>query len=1106
MAPNPLYQLLKKVFSKGGHSMPTGKPLYAYRCNDEEYQELETLLINMGQFMSLGKKAPMYVHEAFCLYAAEWVRRNHTTGHVRWRDITDSLEWGNLTNSTLTYLTEKGLSFWQRPLRVKGNNPAYLLTLVLEGGLPLKMMVNNKGTLVEYFKKVLTGVRQNTNAQLTAVDIAEQLEDSLPNSLRNEVVFALAGEFCETLNSFAKKAGAFRSDIVDKIKLISPLWYRQLPVVLSEQDAEELAKAVFSVEENSTTFRATLKVQRDWIKDDEECWHCEAKFKLPLSLKHGSLVKSFNMSEAISATRLLLRGVSNQISTDLALLSKNDDETWSVEKYPDASKIITGSAALSEISMDLFDGNNLVGSYVPTGGVALPEDLPWVLDPLDEDANELRMIGSGSLSTTSDRVYIAMPLKNCFLTLDLDGDLGIPEIINECERYLLPIKGDYVVTLEDGQHCTVRTGQEQEEAPHYLFGRTSFKNIECKYPIFCGEPIIYQVHGADYSRLDISDLYWRKLKGGVSTWLKCSEHAPLGKVELRQMIKGEVKHSTRCVILPSHAHMLLTPLSENSGLIKFSGLGEVQIQDLDSGEYADLTVEQSDDFLLLTAISTQEYHQPLRLKLVWHGYEAVEVSLPFPAKGCRFVGNSSSSINSYVGVNELYGLRAEGIHTEGEEGKFWLELEQKNSKLQSPESKNNLLKIKYLMQQQDETTKAFSLNAIQAPLKGLLSSLPQDSEITLRAYSAGCKENKLFVSTYSEPIFQLNEYVMLKNTRSSCHDDIEFSALNLIDLDKEPVSLILDERGVDTTDLMQQEGIWLVYGERGGPIVTNQLVVKASTDCIGQLSLVHRAFIDTDAAQVLIDELESSYSSQTWFDLLDLMLRLAPFNSQSFPILEKLASKEPLLLALLFNAMFKGMQEQVWQLESQLGFCWGGIPLEHWENSFKSFAEDSQRKMCMPAPMLLMIETPIRSLAIRDWRCRTGFNVILSLLTSMSGKQLTPIEMASDQQAQKAIQDLIRLVDGLSRLEGFPKALYFGALQSDAILQNAVKEYWRQNSYAKDVESPFNHVLVWAALTMLEPDEAAKYKLLQPLLNLAYQQAPEHFGPLFNYFQNNLVK
>lgn len=1107
MIPNPLYQLLQEVFTKNGHTMPTGKPLYAYRCTDRQYKSIEDSLTKLGKFMSYGKKAPIYVHEAFCLYAAEWVRRNHTTGHVRWTDITSSLQWPQISNSSLTYLTEKGLTFWQRPLRVKGNNPAYLLTLILEGGLPLKMMINNKGTLVDYFKKVLSGVRKNTNSQLCAADIAEQLEDYLPSSLRNDVVFTLAGEICEKLNFFAKNAEAYHNDIVDKIRLSSPLWYTQLPVVLSEKDAEELAKAVFSIDEKSTSYRTTLKIQRDWIKDDEECWHCEAKFKLPLSLKHGALLQNFSISEPIEATRLLLRGVSHDFTLDLALLSRNNDETWAVEKYPDSNKLIMGSAALKEIRFDLFDGNNLVGTNVPAGGVSLPDDLPWVLDPLDNNTNTLRVIGAGSLSTTSPLVYIAMPLKNCFVTLDSDGELGIPEIIHECERFLLPVKGDYVVTLEDGLHCTVRTNQEYEDAPYFLWGRTAFKNITCKYPIFCGEPIIYQVNGPDYSLLDSANLYWRKLKaGGLTTWHKFSELSPLGKVEIRQMINGEVIHSSRCVILPTDAHLSLVPISDNGGAIKFTGFGDVHIEDLNSGEYADLSVTKIDNEMQLVANSKQECHQPLKIKLCWLGYESVELYIPFPAKGCRFTGSCFFNSDDFIGVNQLYGVRAEGIHTEGDEGKFWLELEQENSKLLSPVTKNNLLKIKYLMQSQDTTSKVFLLNAIQAPLKGLLSNLSQDGVVMLRAYSAGCKENKLSISFYPEPIYLNGTDVFLRNKVEQSRSSVDFFTIQLTDLDKEPECLPSNKTGCNIAPLLLNGGIWLLYGKRDDLIVTNQIVIHASDNKDNICPLVNMSFWDDKAADEYLSVLEGSFTSIEWFNLLDILQRLRDFHPCNFPILVKLAQKENLLLALLFNAMFKGMHEQVWQLENQLGFCWGSIPLVNWEETFSLFASDSQEKMNMPTPMLLMMDVQIRSLAIRDWRSRKGFDLVLNKLSNLSGKELIGIEMATNEQATKAIQDLTRLVDGLSRLEGYPKEVYLSAFKSHKALHDAVNLYWLKDKYSKDIESPVNHTMVWAALTLLGSKEAESFKLLQPLLNLAYLQAPEHFGPLFNYFQNNLVK
>ena len=1101
---------MKDIYGVGGFRNPTGKPLYSYRCSDENYERIKEALTEKSFDIGHGKRVPIFVQEAFCLYVAEWIRRNHRSGHVRWVDIKKSLGWPDITGATLRYLTEDGLKFWKRPLRTKGNKPAYLLTLILEGGLPLRMMENNKGQLVEYFKHVLSGIRKSTNAQIDSHEIAENYDEILPSSLRNEVVYALAGEFCKTLHDLASSVDVYRTDIVQRIKDVIPDWYKKLPVILDATEAEVLARAVFAIEDKSTGFRSTLKVHREWVKDDDEYWHCEVSYKLPLTIKHGALVQYFDLTlaEDSNLSRLILRGVSELDNKAIALLSRDIDDIWTIEKYPESREILTGKSALNQVSFELLDGHQLLGSYVSSGGIALSNDLPWVLDSITDDTNKLRFIGTGSLSTTSEKIYLAMPITNSFILLDNDGELGIPEIINGCDRYLLPIKGDYVVKLEDGLQCTIKTGQEVEIAPYYLFGRTAFKNVSCKYPIFTGHPIIFKINGSDYQRIAPQELYWRRLSGGVAKWYPISDSMPFGKIELRQMVNNEVLHSTRCIIFPQDSQIRLNPISESVGNIYFSGFDNVVIEDLHAGEYAELKTEEEIDCLVLNAKSKIEYHEPLKLRLSMEGMEPADLIIPFPAKGCRFVGNPEA-IGKSLGVNQLYGVRAEGVQVEGEYSKFWVEIEQVNSKLLLPPTKSNLMKIKSPMNEESsENTKSFNLNTFQAPLKSMLSNLKPDESALLRVYAAGCNELTLNIGTYPHQIFMHDQYIRFSPELSvTVKSGVDFYAVNLINTEEEPKSLEMNELGqIGLTDCENITGAWLIYGQQHNNIVTNQLLHVANNNLIESLPLGKRAFLDEEAAKELICELKQSSASPLWFEFLDYLGQVERYHPRSFKVMELLAKEDTLLLTLLFHAFFRGVQEQVWQLENQLGFTWGGICIKTWQSTIAKFVEDCQVSLNMPGPMLLMMEPVVRSFAIRDWRCRTGFNCVIKYLAKISGKVLADIEMATVQQTEKAMQDLIRLVDGLSRLEGFPKKIYFSAFDSNKELKDAVTSSWQTQNFAKDVESPLNHILIWAALTLLEPTEAKKFKLLHPLLDLAYQQAPEHFGPLFNYFQNKLVK
>lgn len=1108
MVPSPLYSTLREVFQVNGHSLPSGVPLYRYRCNDAQYERLETLLKAQSRFMNHGKRAPMYVHEAFCLYCAEWVRRNHTTGHVKWSDITEALEWPTLTNSTLTYLTEKGLKFWKRPLRTKGNKPAYLLTLVLEGGLPLKMISANDGALVSYFRKVLNAFRQSTQKSVDGYELASSYDEYLPTSLRNDVVFNLAGEFCSVLHQQASEADAYRTNIVAKIKECNSQWYKQLPVVLSEKEAEELAKAVFANDTSaSSRVRTTLKVQREWVKE-EETWFCETAFKLPLQVKSKVLENHFNLCPSTTVSRLILSCVFDGEAKTLALLSKNDDEMWAIEKYAAANDIISGQSALSEFTFQLYDRGTLLGSYVPVGGEALSDGLPWILEPLNEDMTRLRLLGSGSLSAKSPIVYLAIPLSNSFITLDSEGDFGIPEIIDSCNRYLTPVRGDYVVTLEDGVRCNIKTGQVEDDVPHYVFGRTAFKNITSKYPIFTGEPVVYQIRGTDYQRLDTNAMVWRRLRPGQPEWFSYAERKPLGKVEIRQIVDGVVKYSSKCIVLPKDASITLVPRSERSGLVKFYGFDAATIADLNEGEFYDTDSICLDGESHLSVVSKSLYKQPLKLKITWPDAEPAELVIPFPAKGSRFTG-LGKEVSRLISIGQLFGMRAEGVQIDGDDEKYWVEAEKKASNLVNPKTNSNLLKIKFpMIAKGSEGTKELSLAAMQRPIQSLLASSSGTESISLRAFSAGTRESVIAVGRYPMLLTSLeNEICLTTESIENLSEEVLAFAINLASPNAEPLQLNIEDNGFISLDnLVGKQGAWLIYCQKEGTVVSNQIIANNFVNTVEEPTLLSQSLYNKEAATAFVDKELNSFTSAAWYELLNTLASLERFDGQNFSILQELQRDNKHLLNLLFLSTFTGNYEQIWNLENQLGFTWGGIPLQDWRAAIEKLVLDTQSEHSFGVPMLAMMQLPLRTLAQRDWRIRSGTNIVLGCLASSIGQ---PIELASNAteiQVHNAIQELIRLVDNLARIDGFSKEMYFGALASNPALAKAVKSCWFSRQYSIEVEKLVNHVMLWAALTLLDAEKANQLSKLQPLLNLAYQQAPEHFGPIFNYFQNNLVK
>jgi hypothetical protein len=65
---------------------PDGRPLYAYKCRDNEYERLKEMVCEqMPQVLSGSRQ--LYFTAKFCLYAAETFRRRHEGGPWAWETV-----------------------------------------------------------------------------------------------------------------------------------------------------------------------------------------------------------------------------------------------------------------------------------------------------------------------------------------------------------------------------------------------------------------------------------------------------------------------------------------------------------------------------------------------------------------------------------------------------------------------------------------------------------------------------------------------------------------------------------------------------------------------------------------------------------------------------------------------------------------------------------------------------------------------------------------------------------------------------------------------------------------------------------------------------------
>ena len=99
------------LFAETEKLTPDGRPLYAYKCKNEDYKEMEMAVRKMLQEAMLGYPQPLF-SPLFCLYAAESWRRKHEGGPWKWETVFSDICYSDPSHSNIRKWVKKGLAYW----------------------------------------------------------------------------------------------------------------------------------------------------------------------------------------------------------------------------------------------------------------------------------------------------------------------------------------------------------------------------------------------------------------------------------------------------------------------------------------------------------------------------------------------------------------------------------------------------------------------------------------------------------------------------------------------------------------------------------------------------------------------------------------------------------------------------------------------------------------------------------------------------------------------------------------------------------------------------------------------------------------------------------
>ncbi len=214
---------LGRFLGSRGLDKPDSSPIYAYRCNDSEFGELGALIRSKTRLPIIADRLSPSDCALFCLYSAEWWRRNHESGPWKWEGILESVGWSGTPIGKLYPIVREGLHFWNRDLLKTPDHNLFLVTLACEGGLPLRLLRKETAHLRIFFRDSLEEFHYFHRSGETSATIVARVGDRLPRSLRQPVVYQLAGSLVQRIWELQQTIGESKTPVEDLDRL-EPEW------------------------------------------------------------------------------------------------------------------------------------------------------------------------------------------------------------------------------------------------------------------------------------------------------------------------------------------------------------------------------------------------------------------------------------------------------------------------------------------------------------------------------------------------------------------------------------------------------------------------------------------------------------------------------------------------------------------------------------------------------------------------------------------------------------------------------------------------------------------------------------------------------------------
>lgn len=650
-----LQSYVQQVLVNHGISAPDGRPLYAYRLTETQFEILQhTLRSKLDSYLKFGTLGALTnSNNIFCalfvLYAAEWWRRRYDGSKWSWEPILAELgvpqdSWSSIQRNDCV---ARGLNKWQLKIS-ETTGYRYLGAIAVQGGLPMQLLATARGNIGRILRRVLGLARGGTVGFAEIRGWIASLKDELPKSYQKEDIYVLLTEVITSVLDLRKEAGLTKSaEAIAQLDQQMPGWRNKFPLPVEDNEVqgliEQLIRDVADVQEKKLS--CTLRVERSLESRNSKIWNISSNIALPETLSTQDICSFFRISDCDSIPRiieLVIEASGHNLSISARRMAGHD--RYRLERCPNE---FNGHIAMGEHKLTLrtSDGRHWMASL--RNGGSLDEELPWIFEWYQQNSPRLVLQGGGSVQTVETLIAIPSGWK---VAAGFNSSCFPKAFIEVPDREVYEVKGDATISDTHGHHWTVKTGQASATEESYQWvGDRMWEEFLWPNLAFRERPILYEIHGeASESRIREHLLNWQP------------PNISAGPVVVTYKEHQELRCRSRMVLLPKDAKVSLEPKGLNSGIIH---LCHWQAANARLTENTGVKLHANPDGDSLTLIcSTQDATPPewVEIEVIWEGNATpARIRLPFPSEGARAFDASGTELlkDAWLSAQRLTGVR-----------------------------------------------------------------------------------------------------------------------------------------------------------------------------------------------------------------------------------------------------------------------------------------------------------------------------------------------------------------------------------------------------------------------------------------------------------------